>query len=657
LRAVLDIDRALGAHPELFMNRALRQLDRRQFIRRAGTGATVLAGAALLPAWARAAHGLRPPSLAGGHDVEFDLGIREETFRVAGAEATAVTIDGSVPGPALRFRQGGTATLRVRNMLNEPTSVHWHGILLPAEMDGVPGISFGGIPPGETFTYHYRVVQNGTYWYHSHSGLQEQLGHFGPLIIDPASPEPFAYDREHTVMLSDWTFENPYKVLGRLKKRANYYNYQRRTLPDLVRDAREHGIGAAMADRLAWGRMRMDATDIADITGSTYHYLVNGLAAEDNWTGLFEAGEKLRLRLINSSAASLFDVRIPGLRMTVVQVDGQNVEPVTVDEIRIATAETYDVIVEPTEAIAYTLFAESIDRSGYARGTLAPRVGMSAAEPARRPRPLRTMADMGMDRGSGDHASMDHAGMGTETPMAAAAEDPGADHEVGAMADPPATTDEHAGHDMDAPIEMSTPPPGPPAPVPHGPDRHGPGSAGVAELPASRLHEPGTGLGSDGWRVLVYSDLRALEPLYDYRPPDREIELHATGNMERYMWSFDGKKFTQVDGPLQFINGERLRINFVNDTMMEHPLHLHGMWMHLDNGNGAHNPRKHTVNLKPGERMFVEVEVDAPGRWAFHCHILYHMDAGMFRIVEVTEPPASETDHAHHQAAASKALS
>ncbi len=563
------------------MTEALGALTRRRFVGRLGSGALAVAASGLLPPWARAAAGVVPCRRSGQLDTQIDLHIRKQRFTFGGEQGAALTINGSVPGPLVRLCEGGTATLRVTNELDEPTSIHWHGILLPPAMDGVPGVSFAGIPAGETFVYRYPVRQNGTYWYHSHSGLQEQLGHYGPLIIDPAEPDPFEYDRDHTVVLADWTFENPYKVLAKLKKVSNYYNYQRRTVPGLSREAaRMGGLGRALADRLRWGRMRMDSTDLADVTGATYRYLMNGLAPEDNWTALFQPGERVRLRLINAAAASFFDVRIPGLRMTLVQVDGQNVEPVTVDEIRVAIAETYDVIVQPTEDRAYTIFAESMDRSGYARGSLAPRLGMSAAIPDRRGRPLRSMADMGMG-------------------------------------------------------DMAAPEPGADAPAMHGPGTHGPGNAMVAMMPTSRLHEPGIGLGTDGWRVLLYSDLRALEPLYEHRPPDREIQLHATGNMERYMWSFDGKKSSQVDRPIPFVNGERLRINFVNDTMMDHPLHLHGMWMHLDTGNGAYNPRKHTVNLKPGERMFLEVEVDAPGRWAFHCHILYHMEAGMFRVVDV----------------------
>ncbi len=601
------------------------KLTRRRFLERMGSSALALTASGLLPLWARASTGGVSSHGGADLDTQMDLRIRKQRLVFGGVTGEAMTINGSVPGPLVRLREGGTATLRVTNEMDEPTSIHWHGILLPPGMDGVPGVSFEGIPAGETFVYRYPVRQSGTYWYHSHTGLQEQLGHYGPMIIDPAEPDPFEYDRDHAIVLSDWTFENPYKVLAKLKKVSNYYNFQRSTFPGLFREAkRMGGLGDALANRLMWGRMRMDATDISDVTGATYRYLMNGLAPEDNWTALFLPGERVRLRLINAGASSFFDVRIAGLRMTVVQVDGQNVEPITVDEIRVAIAETYDVIVQPTEDRAYTIFAESMDRSGYARGSLAPRLGMSAEIPERRERPLRTMADMGM-------GEMDMGGMD----MSAEGEGSGGDaHRQHGGDDPmPAMQTGDQGHQMPGMHDMAAT--GADALTMHGPDTHGPGNAMVAMMPTSRLHEPGNGLGADGWRVLLYSDLRALEPLYEHRPPDREIELHATGNMERYMWSFDGKKFSQVDGPIPFVNGERLRINFVNDTMMEHPLHLHGMWMHLDNGNGAHNPRKHTVNLKPGERMFVEVEVDAPGQWAFHCHILYHMEAGMFRVVDV----------------------
>jgi CopA family copper-resistance protein len=526
-----------------------------------------------------------------------DLTIGRTDIEIDDRRATAVTINGTLPGPLLRFREGEDATLLVHNALDEDTSIHWHGIILPNGMDGVPKVTFDGIPPGETFTYRYPVRQNGTYWYHSHSGLQEQLGVYGPMIIDPAEPEPFGFDREYVVMLSDWTFEDPYNVLANLKKMGGYYNFQRRTVADLFKSS-----DAGLGDRLRWGRMRMDATDIADVTGATYTYLMNGIPPVGNWTGVFEPGERVRLRFINGSAASYFDVRIPGLPMTVVQADGQNVRPVIVDEIRVAVAETYDVIVQPTRD-AYTIFAESMDRSGFASGTLAIRTGLTAPIPDRRPRPVRTMADMGMD--------MSEMDMGGEP-----------------MADMPG----HAGHGM---------PVGEP-PVPHGPDKHGPGNAAVPEVTRRRLDDPGIGLEDVEHRVLLYSDLRCVVPNRDTRMPQREIELHLTGNMERYMWSFDGKKFSQAGDPIPFGLGERVRVTLVNDTMMEHPIHLHGMWMELDTGAGTDNPRKHTINVKPAERVSFFTTPDVPGKWAFHCHILYHMDTGMFRVVEVTSPSTGD---------------
>jgi len=547
-----------------------------------------------------------------------DLAIRKRTIDIAGKDATATTINGSVPGPLVRLREGQTAVIRVTNRLEEDTSIHWHGIILPADMDGVPGVSFPGIKPGETFAYRFPVRQSGTYWYHSHTGMQEQLGHYGPLIIDPAVPEPFAYDRDYVVVLSDWTFEDPHKVLAKLKKKGGYYNFQKRTAGDFFRDVGEGGWRAAVSDRLMWGRLRMDPTDIADVTGYTYTYLLNGLPPGANWTGLFRPGERVRLRFINAGAASYFDVHVPGLEMTVIQTDGQNVEPVTVDEFRIAIAETYDVIVEPKEDRAYTIFAEAMDRSGYARGTLAPRQGMSAPIPSPRPRPLRTMADMGMASVNGEHGmeGMPGAGGMSMDGSAAHAGMPGMDK---------------AGHAM-------APEPSRQGSVMHGPDHHGPGNSMVAMMPRSRLDEPGAGLVDAGRRVLVYGDLRSLTPGGDRREPEREIELHLTGNMERYIWGFDGKKYSEVkDHPIPFRFGERLRLTLVNDTMMDHPIHLHGMWMELDNGAGAHKPLKHTINVKPGERLSVEITADALGQWAFHCHILYHMDAGMFRVVSVSQ--------------------
>lgn len=608
-----------------------QSLNRRDFLRRS-TALGVLAGMqrvlpayALQPSQPHAAHGAHESSDA------VDLTIREETIRIAGRDAKAATINGSAPGPLVRLREGQQAMLRVTNQLKEDTSIHWHGLILPFEMDGVPGVSFAGIKPGETFTYRFPVRQNGTYWYHSHSGLQEQTGVYGPLIIDPAEVDPFQYDSDYVVVLSDWTFENPHRILANLKKESGYYNFQRRTMRDFFRDTSDKGLKATLSDRLMWSRMRMDPTDISDITAYTYTYLVNGLPPEANWTGLFKPGERVRLRFINAAAGTYFDVRIPGLPMAVVQMDGQNVQPVTMDEFRIAIAETYDVIIEPKEDRSYTLFAETMDRSGYTRGTLAPREGMSAPIPPRRPRPLLTMADMGMAGMGGGHSAGTHG--------AAPKADAGtshANHGAGQPATPPPDTS-HAGHGKAMP-SMGAKTATPDGYVMHGPDHHGPGNSSVAMMSKSRLDEPGIGLESMPWRVLVYTDLRSLKPGPDPRPPTREIELHLTGNMEKYIWGFDGKKFSEVNGPIQFYHGERLRLTLVNDTMMNHPIHLHGMWMELDNGAGPHKPRKHTINVKPAERLSLDITADAPGNWAFHCHILYHMEMGMFRVVSVVRP-------------------
>lgn len=597
-----------------------------------------------------------------------DLRIAPLAGRVGGERARQTAINGTVPGPLLRFREGEEAVLRVTNGLNEDTSIHWHGLLLPYTMDGVPGLSFDGIPPGETFEYRFPIIQSGTYWYHSHSGLQEQLGVYAPLIIDPAHDHGPAFDREFVIVLSDWTFENPYKLLDNLIKDPTYYNYQRRTFVDLVEDGARQGLGQAIRSRLMWKRMRMDATDISDVTGATYTYLMNGHAPGDNWTGIFQPGERIRLRFINAGSATFFDVRIPGLPLTVIQADGQDVQPVDVEEFRIAPAETYDVLVSPGNAEAYTVFAEAMDRSGFAAGMLATHADATAHVPNRRKRPVRSMADMG----HADHGAHSGDGQGAH---GAAAEDPHAGHATPPAEDahaghatPPAE-DAHAGHAMppaqDAHAGHAMPPADPhaghamadapsdllpagtvPPPMQHGPEDHGSSNAGVPGTVTSRLHEPGVGLGSDGWRVLTYADLRAVHPHDDAREPGRELELHITGNMERYMWSFDGKAFSEVTGPMRFEHGERLRLTLVNDTMMEHPIHLHGMWMVLENGTGDALPRKHTVNVKPAERLSVLVTADAPGLWAFHCHILYHMEMGMFRVVQVADSAMASGDGA-----------
>jgi CopA family copper-resistance protein len=621
-------------------------LTRRRFLHTAGGFVSVARLSSLLPPYVLAGSMNSPsralaPASPVQNVAEYDLMIAETVFEVAGRRATATTINGGVPGPLIRLQEGGEAVLRVTNALADDTSVHWHGLLVPPAMDGVPGVSFPGIRPKQTFEYRFPVRQYGTYWYHSHSGLQEQTGHYGPLIIDPAEPHPYQFDREYVVMLSDWTFENPYRVLAKLKKQGNYYNSQRRTIGDFFRDVRQSGLKATLDDRLMWAKMRMDPTDLHDVTGATYRFLLNGLAADSNWTGLFRAGERVLLHVINAAADTYFDVRIPGLPMTVVQASGQYVQPVETDEFRIAIAETYDVIVQPNENRAYTVFAEAMDRSGHARGTLAPRAGMRGAIPARRARPVLTMADMGMDHGTMPGME-DMPGMVTARADSTAPAPPA--HNMADMPGMPAM--EGASLDQDAQrmaIAGTTWSSGLRAPgtlpnaLRHEPSRHGPGNSAVPMMVRSRLDEPGPGLGGDGWRVLRYTDLRALEARADFRAPEREIEMHLTGNMERFMWSIDGQEFAGSE-PVRFGYGERLRLTMVNDTMMNHPMHLHGMWMELENGHGEMIPRVHTVNVKPSERLSLLITADAPGRWAFHCHVLYHMEVGMFRVVEVSDP-------------------
>lgn len=530
----------------------------------------------------------------------YDLTIGETTINVTGRDRTALTVNGTVPGPTLRFKEGEDITINVTNTLNVDTSIHWHGLILPFTQDGVPGISFGGIKPAATHTYNFPAQQSGTYWFHSHSGLQEQQGVYGSIVIEPKGREPFRYDREYVVVLSDWHDTKPETILAKLKKQSDYYNYNQRTVFTFFDDVAEKGLGATVRDRLDWGDMRMAPTDIADVSG--YTFLVNGKNPGQNWTGLFKPSERVRLRFINASAMTFFDVRIPGLEMTVVQADGNNVQPVKVDEFRIAVAETYDVIVRPEEDKAFTIFAESMDRTGYARATLAPREGMEGPVPERRERPLLTMMDMGMAHGEMDHGSMggmDHSqmsGMGHSTmPGMDQGQMEGMDHSG------------MAGMDHSS---MTAPDP---------------------------FYAPGSGLApkaADGGKFLSYADLKAQKPLYEDREPTREIELRLTGNMERYFWSINDKKYSEAE-PIRLKYGERVRFKFVNETMMTHPMHLHGMWTILDNGNGKWNPAKHVVSIAPGATVYTETEVDAPGQWAFHCHLLYHMDTGMFRKVVV----------------------
>jgi len=546
-------------------------LSRRQFVQGIGGGALLLGASG----WSRAA--TAAPNVLTGPD--FDLTIDTLPVNLTGTARRAIAVNGSIPGPTLRMRQGDTVTLRVTNRLRQQTSIHWHGLILPADMDGVPGLSFNGIAPGSTFTYRFKVNQSGTYWYHSHSRFQEQVGLYGPLVIERRAGERHAADREHVLLLSDWTDHDPEHIYATLKRQSDYYNYNKRTVGDFFDDVRARGWDATLDERRMWGAMRMNPTDLADVSGYAYTYLLNGMAPAGNWTGTFLPGERVRLRIINGSSMSFFDVRIPGLKLTVVAADGQDVEPVTVDELRIGTAEVYDVIVEPRDA-AYTVFAQAMDRSGFARGTLAPRPGMTAEVPRPDAPVLLSMSDMGMHHEGMDHSQMSHA------------------------------------------------------PLKHAPAENGPLVDMKASMVAPRLDDPGVGLRDNGRRVLTYADLATLGGPIDVRDAAREIELHLTGHMERYVWSFNGQKFSDAT-PLKFTHGERLRITLVNDTMMTHPIHLHGMWSEVVDAHGKFAVRKHTVAIQPAQRLSYLVTADALGSWAYHCHLLYHMEAGMFREVVV----------------------
>ena len=588
-------------------------LSRRRFVQ----GLALGGAAAWLPRSAWAQPGPRVGDVNVLRGTDFDLTIGETPVDFTGRVRPAVTVNGSLPAPILRWKEGTTVNLRVRNALpagsvhGQQTSIHWHGILLPANMDGVPGISFDGIARGEAFHYRFDVNQAGTYWYHSHSAFQEQAGLYGALIIDPAGSEPFSYQRDYVVLLSDWTDLEPAQLFARLKKMADHDNRSKRTVGDFMRDARAHGTAATLADRGMWGRMRMTPTDLSDVNANTYTYLMNGTTTPGNWTGLFRSGEKVRLRFINGSAMTYFDVRIPGLKMTVVAADGQPVHPVTVDEFRIATAETFDVIVEPRGQEAFTVFAQDSARTGYVAGTLAVREGLRAPIPPLDPRPILTMRDMAMDHGA-------HGGHDAPAPEAA---DPHAGHAMPA--------DPHAGHAM-------------PAAAPTAMQAHPASESGnplvesQAMTPTSRLADPGNGMGTDGRTALSLSMLRSLFADPDGREPGRTLEMHLTGHMERFAWSFDGLKHSQ-SGPIRLVYGERMRITLVNDTMMSHPIHLHGMWSDVEDDDGAFLVRKHTVDMPPGSRRSYRVRADALGRWAYHCHLLYHMESGMMREVEVRE--------------------
>ncbi|WP_267382067.1 MULTISPECIES: copper resistance system multicopper oxidase [unclassified Sphingomonas] len=641
-----------------------RIIDRRQMLRGAALAGGGLALSAYMPAWAQtnSAGIITPLPTVTGNDIT--LRIARQTMMIDGRASKAIGINGTVPAPLIRLREGQTVRLNVINDLDEDSSIHWHGLLVPPQFDGVPGISFPGIKPRSSFLYEFPIRQNGTYWYHSHSGLQEQLGHYGPIVIDPVGADPVQSDREHVIVLSDHSQLSPATIFRDMKVDPGHFNYQRQTLAGLL-----SGKDQPLKDRVDWGKMRMDPTDISDATGPAYTYLVNGHGPRDNWTALFTPGQRVRLRVINASSMTTFNVRIPGLKLSIVQADGQNVMPVEVDEFQIGVAETYDAIVTPVDDRAYTLVGEAIDRSGLARATLAPRPGMAAEVPALRPRPLATMKDMGMDMSSmggmdvssggmrgpdptnekNPSASLTTLGAGTAAGAMAMGGMPqggtmsGMDHSAmnhGAMATGGSAGGmagmDHssmggqqgmAGMDMGS-MKMRDFSKAPQV-------KKGPGVQTISPMPMDRTGDPGQGLENVGHKVLVYRDLMALERNPDVRAPSRSLDIHLTGNMERFMWSFDGVKMSDKMEPIPFLEGERVRINLINDSMMGHPIHIHGHFFELVTGHGDHAPRKHTVIVQPGGKVTWDFTADAVGDWAFHCHLLYHMHAGMMRTVSV----------------------
>jgi CopA family copper-resistance protein len=557
-------------------------LDRRAFL---GGGAALATAAGLQPAWARSvSHGVatKTSGTLSGEDIR--LTVADSSFTVDGRVGHAVALNGTIPAPLIRLKEGQNVRLTVDNRLGEDTSIHWHGFIVPFQMDGVPGISFPGIRAGTSFTYEFPIKQSGTYWYHSHSGLQEQLGHYGPIIIDPAGPDPVAYDREHVIVLSDWSFMHPHMIFTRLKHEGGFFNRQKRSLVDNMSGKPDP---LSSEDAKMFAEMRMDPTDISDVTAAAYTYLINGHSPAENWTGLFKPGERVRLRIINAAAQTIFNVRIPGLKLNVVATDGINVRPVEVNELQIGNAETYDLIVQPDNR-AYSFVAEGIDRSGMGVATLAPNVGMRAAVPPLRERPTLTMMDMGMM----DHGA--HGGGGSGMAM---------DHDM------------RDKSKVDFPV--------------------GPGVDMIAPMATDRSGHPGIGLENVGHKVLTYRDLVSLKPNADTRVPTRRIDIHLTGNMERFMWSMDGEQMSENPEPYRFARDERVRLRLSNDSMMTHPMHLHGHFFEIVNGHGDHQPMKHTVRVSPGGFVDLDLTADAPGDWAFHCHLLYHMHAGMMRVVSV----------------------
>ena len=598
-------------------------LSRRSILSGLGLGASMLAA----PAWARGqsvhaghsgSHGSGKTLIPAGFDEVsgevINLTIGNGHRIVEGRRGPGVAVNGSVPGPLIRLTEGQNVRLNVTNGLSVDSSVHWHGLLLPFQYDGVPGISFPGIRPGETFVYDFPIRQSGTYWYHSHSGLQEQSGHYGPMIIEPRGGDPIKVDRDYILLLSEFTTLDPHFIMNRLRTGGGYFNYRQNTLTD------DYPLSAE--ERRMWGKMRMMPTDIADIGAPTFTFLANGRGPTEGMEYLFRPGERVRLRIINGSAQTFFNVRIPGLPMSVVATDGQPVRPVEVDELQIGTAETYDVIIEPGAAAAYSIVAESMERSGMALATLASTPGARAAVPALRAARVLTMGDMGMNHGSGgmDHGGMDHAAMGHAA--------------AGDGAAPKAKPDVAMSMDGMKMRDTSLLPPD---------VAIGPGIDMVSMAPVDKMGDPGLGLRDVPHRVLNYRMLVSRDAHAEAKEPTRLLELHLTGNMERYMWSFDGRMYSAIsDVPIRFAWKERVRVKLINNTMMAHPIHLHGMYFEMVNGQpAALQPRKNTMIVQPGASAQFDLTANEPGDWAFHCHLLYHMHGGMMQTVTVMGPGAA----------------
>ena len=581
---------------------------------------------------------------------EYDLTIAEQTVNITGKPVERITVNGKFVAPLLEFEEGDEAVIRVHNKLkNQDSSIHWHGLLLPGIMDGVPGFNkFNGIAPNKTYEYKFKVRQNGTYWYHSHSKGQEQDGLYGAFVIYPKDKTPLTAaektDKDYVVLLSDFHNSTSDQIMKNIKKEADYYQNRRETVFDVLKQVKRDGLKATWQDRSMWNQMRMLKTDMSDVTG--YTFLMNGKTPQQNWTGNFKAGEKVRLRFINASAMSFFDVRIPNLKMTVVSADGQPVKPVPVDEFRIGTAETYDVIVEPKQA-HYQIEAESIDRTGFSVGTLHEESSPAVKQiemPKPRPRSLLTMEDMGMNHDMSSMKGMDHDMSSMK----------GMDHDMSSMKDMNHDMSSMKGmnHDMSSMKGMNHDMPMNSATVKAASDKNDNTVFGWANASTP-----------EGNKALQYSDLQSLDPQKDTRAAEREIEIRLGGNMERYIWTINGKKFNEAD-PLVVKYGERIRLKFVNDSMMAHPMHLHGMFMQLENGQDPSNmPNKHTVTVPPGKTITTLFTADELGEWAIHCHLLYHMSAGMMNkliVAQVEDGNSTKTvpqsqvnekgvnPHAHH---------